>query len=203
MNKQLETVVKSFNNEAIAEERKQVLAPLVQFIKNCVKEERVCNLTFICTHNSRRSHLGQIWAQTMAHYWGIKNVHTFSGGTEVTALNENVVMTLITQGFTVTQNTEMPNASYSIAFDSAVEPVTCFSKLYMDATNPQQNFAAILTCDSADAACPFIPNAIARIAVKYADPKAFDGTPLQAQKYAERSIEIGQEMHFVFSEASK
>ena len=69
-----------------------------------------------------------------------------------------------------------------------------FSKLYAHEQNPQQDFAAILVCDEADEACPTVEGASIRIAAPYFDPKAYDGTPLEAAKYAERRDDIGRMM---------
>ena len=55
-----------------------------------------------------------------------------------------------------------------------------------------------MTCNSADEACPIVFGAELRIPVKYEDPKVFDGTEKQEKKYAERSLEIAQEMWWVF-----
>jgi arsenate reductase len=43
----------------------------------------------------------------------------------------------------------------------------------------------------------------ARFPIKYDDPKAFDGTDLMNEKYAERSLQIASEMYFVFSQVKK
>ena len=58
---------------------------------------------------------------------------------------------------------------------------------------------AILTCVEADGACPFIAGAAQRIALPFEDPKAFDNTPQQSEKYEERSLQIATELLYVFS----
>ncbi len=59
---EIEKVTSEFGS--ISSERKQVLAEAAKFIKGQLKESKKADLTFICTHNSRRSHMSQIWAQT-------------------------------------------------------------------------------------------------------------------------------------------
>jgi len=56
-----------------------------------------------------------------------------------------------------------------------------------------------MTCSQADEGCPFVPGAAVRIPITFEDPKAFDNTPLQAAKYAQRSMQIATEMFYVFS----
>jgi protein-tyrosine phosphatase/arsenate reductase len=72
--------------------------------------------------------------------------------------------------------------------------------VYDDQSNPTSNFAAIMTCGDAEENCPFIPGVELRIGTTYNDPKEFDGTSLQEEKYTERSLQIGLETLFVFSQ---
>jgi arsenate reductase len=198
MNQDISKIVEQFSVRAIASERMEVLQPLVEYIQNKVKSGETIRLNFICTHNSRRSHLSQIWAQTMAFHLGIKNVFCYSGGTEATAMFPKVAETLTNQGFAIQKLSDTANPVYAIKYDPNEHPVICFSKTYNDTFNPTSKFAAIMTCTSADEGCPLVFGAEARFPIKYDDPKAFDGTALQSQKYTERSLEIAQEMWWVF-----
>lgn len=195
---EIDKVVNAFSADSISAERKVVLQPLIDFIKAKNNAQATIRLNFICTHNSRRSHLSQIWAQTMAYYFGIKNVYCYSGGTEATAMFPKVGETLTNQGFAIQKLSAEPNPVYAVKYAADEAPVICFSKKYSDGFNPKGNFAAVLTCNSADENCPMVFGAEARIPVKYNDPKEFDGTALQTIKYAERSVEIAQEMWYVF-----
>lgn len=186
--------------ESIPEDRKETLKPLVEYIQEKVSNGESIRLNFICTHNSRRSHLSQIWAQTMAHHFGISNVSCYSGGTEATALFPMVASTLANTGFEVQILSEGKNPVYGIKFSENEHPVICFSKRMDDDFNPKSDFAAIMTCSQADEGCPFVPGAEKRIPITYDDPKAFDDTPQQAEKYSERSKQIATEMFYVFSQ---
>ena len=184
----------------VAEERKVVLQPLVEYIREKVNSNDEIRLNFICTHNSRRSHLSQIWAQTMAFQFGIKNVFCYSGGTEATAMFPKVGETLVNQGFQIHKLSQEQNPVYIVKFDDNQYPIICFSKAYFDDFNPKTNFGAIMTCNNADEGCPMVFGAEARFPIKYDDPKAFDGTDVMDAKYAERSLQIASEMYFVFSQ---
>ncbi|CAN0602762.1 unnamed protein product, partial [Ectocarpus sp. 12 AP-2014] len=94
-------LISSLNTDSITEERKEVLQPLIDFIQQKTTANSAIRINFICTHNSRRSHLSQVWAQTMATYFNIKNVNCYSGGTEATALFPMVAETLKNQGFQI------------------------------------------------------------------------------------------------------
>ncbi len=199
MNSNLKPIIDIVSSISISEERKTVLQPLVDYIQSKIIDNKEIRLNFICTHNSRRSHLSQIWAQTMAFYFGIKNVYCYSGGTEATAMFPKVVETLQHQGFDVQKLSETDNPVYAIKFDENQHPIVCFSKTYFDDFNPKSNFGAIMTCNNADEGCPMVFGAEARFPIKYDDPKAFDNTDVMDKKYAERSLEIASEMYYVFS----
>lgn len=196
---EIENVISTLNFESISAERKIVLQPLVDFIQGKASNNQEIRLNLICTHNSRRSHLSQVWAQTAAVYYGIKNVFSYSGGTEATAMFSMAGKTLIKQGFKIRTIAEGNNPVYAIKYSETEHPIIGFSKTFDDDFNPQTGFAAILTCSSADQGCPFIAGAEVRIPITFEDPKAFDNTPQQAEKYEERSLQIATEMFYVFS----
>ncbi len=196
----LEKTIESIASLSIADDRKEVLKPLIDFIQNKIDFQEQVQLNFICTHNSRRSHLSQIWAQTMAFHFAVKNVFCYSGGTEATAMFPKVAETLIHQGFQIQKLSEEKNSLYAVKYDENQHSIICFSKTFDAIFNPKSKFAAIMTCSSADEGCPFIVGAEVRLPIRYDDPKAFDGTEFMDLKYAERSLEIASEMHYVFSQ---
>lgn len=187
------------NFDTLSEERKALLSNISKYIQSKQQHDQPVNLVYVCTHNSRRSHFGQVWAAVAASYYNISDVTTFSGGTEATAFNPNAIKALTSTGFEVTPETVGPNAHYTVRFGDK-ETTTCFSKVYDDEVNPKANFAAIMTCSDAEENCPFIPGVELRIGTTYDDPKAFDGTPQQDEKYLERSNQIALECLYVFSQ---
>lgn len=193
-------VIASFSSQSISDQRKEVLLPFVNYIQEKIQAGEAIRLHFICTHNSRRSHLSQIWAQTMAYHVGLKNVSCYSGGTEATAIFPKVLETLATQGFQVLKLSENENPVVAVKFADNENPILCFSKTYDHPFNPSTQFGAVMTCNNADEGCPIVVGAEARFPIKYDDPKAYDGTPLQTEKYEERSLDIAQEMWWVFSQ---
>jgi len=185
--------------DSISMERKALLRKIASYIISKKNAGKPINMVYICTHNSRRSHFGQIWAQVAAHYFNIKNVNTFSGGTEATAFNINAINAVERIGFDVKKINNDVNSIYHISYDEIERPIVCFSKVYNDPENPKSEFAAIMTCSDAEENCPFIPGVELRIGTTYDDPKAFDNTPLQDVKYDERSKQIALETLYAFS----
>jgi len=200
---QIENTVNSFDFKQISEERKAVLQPLIDFIQTKTDNKLETRLNLICTHNSRRSHLSQVWAQTAAAYYDIKNVSCYSGGTEATALFPMVAETLKDSGFKIKTLSKGSNPVYAIKYAADALPVIGFSKTYDDDFNPESGFAAIMTCSQADGGCPFIAGAEKRIPITFEDPKISDGTLQQKKVYLERSLQIGTEMFYVFSQIKK
>lgn len=201
MNAHLKNSINQLNWEGFDNtERRETLKPLIDFIQHKLNAQEKINLNFICTHNSRRSHLSQIWAQTAASYFNIPKVNCYSGGTEETRLFPAVIDTLLAQGFEVLQLSDSENPIYAIKYSRTDSPIIGFSKKHEHAFNPDAGFAAIMTCSQADAGCPFIAGAEKRIPVTYEDPKISDGTPEQAEVYARRSLQIAEEMFYIFSQ---
>ena len=164
---EIQNVVTAFKFESITAERKAVLQPLIDFIQDKHTSHEEIRLNLICTHNSRRSHLSQVWAQTAAAYYGIKNVFCYSGGTEATALFPKVAETLKDSGFRIQVISDGNNPVYAIKYSENEHPVIGFSKTYDDAFNPENGFAAIMTCSQADGGCPFIAGAEKRIPITF------------------------------------
>jgi arsenate reductase len=198
LNNQISETLKHLNTDQISKERRETLQPLIDYIQSKVSAGEDVKLNFICTHNSRRSQLSQVWAKTAAYYYGI-DISSYSGGVEITAFNERAVNAIKRAGFRVTRKGKN-NPGYFMFFSDDAESITTFSKLYDDAMNPKKGFAAIITCSHADENCPFIAGADKRIPIRYEDPKEFDGTQLEAAKYDERSMQIANEMFYVFSQ---
>ncbi len=196
---EIEKFIGELDIQTITNERKFALQPLIAFIQSKVASGEEIRINFICTHNSRRSHLAQVWAQTMAHYFQIKQVFCYSGGTKATALFPKVVETLQNVGFAIKKICEAENPIYSIKYGRNQHPTIGFSKKMADEFNPKSKFAAVMTCSQADGDCPLIEGAEQRISLPFEDPKVFDGTPQQAAKYEERSQQIAAELLYVFS----
>lgn len=200
MTQELIQRIESLNTSTLSEERKLLLRELIEYLQGKIDHHLPLALNFICTHNSRRSQLSQAWAFAMGHYYRIP-LHSYSGGVEITACNERTIASLERMGFEISHSPNGTNPIYTLR-DGSDETLELYSKLYDDSKNPQTGFAAIMTCSSADEGCPFIAGAEKRIPLRYEDPKSFDDTPWETQKYDERSLEIASELKYVFCHLS-
>lgn len=187
---------------AIPAERKESLDLIAAFVKERKVAGTSADLTFICTHNSRRSHLSQLWAAAAAWSFGQDHVRTYSGGTEATAFNLRAVAALERAGFQVVKP-EGKNPVYEVSLENDHAAERCWSKKYDDAANPQKDFCAVMTCSEADKNCPIVFGALDRISLPYNDPKEADGTPEEAAHYDERCLQIAAEMWYVMQQAAR
>jgi len=183
---------------------------LVAWIVKNYEAGKPQGIIIICTGNTRRSMLGATMGNIASAYYGLPNVRFFSGGTDPVAFNPRTIATLKQIGVEIEETgKEAPsgtageaNPIYRVQWGKGLETKE-FSKKYTDAPNPQQGFAAILVCSEADTSCPKVTGASVRIPVPYLDPKAFDGAPFEAEKYAERRDDIGRFMLSVFMQARR
>ena len=185
---------------SIPVERKADLEKVANYIRERLSKSGPAKLTFICTHNSRRSHLSQIWAQVAAEYYNLVGVETFSGGTEATAFNPRAVAAMQRCGLKiVADNPTATNPRYSVTTSELSSPQVCFSKAYGDLPNPSTSYCAVMTCSQADDACPLVMGCDLRMPIRYEDPKVADDTEFEAQRYDERSAQICIEMLYMMS----
>jgi len=202
-NKKFSPVLQKYISEILSEldqltaERKNVLSRIASDVVTQLEAGKPARLTFICTHNSRRSHMSQIWAQTAAYYYGLDRVEAFSGGTEATACNCRTVVAMRRAGFDFEDITAGENPIYLVRYAADRPPIRAYSKLYYADDNPKEGFIALMTCSVADQSCPVVKGAIARYAIHYADPRLCDDTPTETAGYNERCREIAREMFYI------
>lgn len=188
----------------ISKERQSKLLQLSHYLSQQISSQQEASIIVICTHNSRRSHLGQLWLAMGADYYQLPKVNTFSGGTEISAFNPRAVHALQEIGLEITTNNAAhSNPNYAVSWSPSQLPYQAFSKKYMDAPNPSSNFAAIMVCTEADAACPAVLGASFRLALPYIDPKRYDNSNVEALEYAKTCKIIGREMLFALKQTQQ
>jgi arsenate reductase len=201
LQKNLQQAITEFDR--IDDARKVKLKEIADFIVLKEKENEQVQLTFICTSNTRRSQMSQIWAKTAAVYYEISNVETYSGGTKSKALNPRTASALERAGFKVEKTTNSSNPIYHIRYNQNDKAITAFSKVFNNAPNPKEHFCAVMTCSAADKACPIVSGSEKRVAIPYEDPKVADNTPGEVAKYDERCQQICREILYIFSQVKK
>ena len=194
--------------DKISKERRGELDALAVKIAKDLEDDAKSRLVFICTHNSRRSQLSQVWADTAASIYKVKGIESFSGGTEETAFNPRAVKALReagfeikepSVGFKVGEKVDVNNPRYQVRHMKEGKPLVCFSKVYDQSPNPKKDFIAVMTCSEAEKSCPRVSGSSAIVSLSYEDPKVADDTPEEAARYAERCAQISREMLYLFS----
>jgi len=197
MYKSILDIVSNFDFNSITDSRKNELYELVDYLTQKLKQEDLVNVVFVCTHNSRRSQFTQVWAHIAANYYNLP-IHSYSAGTEVTEANARTIASLERFGFKISKKGDI-NPFFKVSYGDLMKSIIIFSKDLSHSSLPKKNFAAIMTCSHADENCPFIPNCNARIPLRYEDPKAFDDSDFEKEKYDEKSLKIGTEIFYIFS----
>ena len=185
----------------LSENRKRLLGDMAALVGAERQAGRSADLVFICTHNSRRSQMAQLWAAVAAAHFRVDGVRTYSGGTEVTAFNPRAVAAMRRAGFWL-EGGDGENPRYAATYSDDAPSLGCFSKVYDDPANPSEGFAAIMTCSDADEACPVVAGAAARLPIRYEDPKIADDTDAEVEVYDARCLQIATEMLYAFSNVS-
>lgn len=197
MNSKIEQLIELMNVNAISPKRKILLESFAKAITSQMAAHGKADLVFICTHNSRRSQLSQVWASVFANKHHL-NITAFSGGTEATAVAPQVISTLKYFGFDISSEPG-PNSVHKVSFSETRTSISLSSKLFDDSENPTNNFIAAMTCSDADENCPIIHGCSDRIPLTYNDPKLFDGSAMETTMYQFEAFKIGLEVKYTFS----
>ena len=193
----------STTNPAIASERRGELEALAGLVVESLGEDGSVGMNFICTHNSRRSHMAQLWAAAAFSRAGVAGTETFSGGTEATAFHPNAVAAMRRAGWQIVAFNPVENPVYQSTWGAGHEPIESFSKTFDHRSNPSDGFIAIMVCDDAAEACPLVAGAEHRVALTYVDPKVSDGTSEQEATYDERCAQIAREMVYLAGQVAE
>jgi len=186
--------------DGIAAERRTRLEEIALYVGKRIEANELSRLTFICTHNSRRSQLAQVWAQTAAHHYGVCGVSTFSGGTQATCVEPRALQALQAAGFAVSKALGDGNPHYLVRYAQRQPPIELWSKVFDHTDNPRSDFLAVLTCSEADTRCPIVAGAAERLALPYQDPKAADRSAQEADAYRACCRLIAREMFYLFNQ---
>jgi arsenate reductase (thioredoxin) len=194
---ELRETFSSIQSLPISAERIQVLQIILEALRS-EDPEHETHLNYICTHNSRRSQLSQVWSACVADLTGFHNWHHHSAGTEATAFHPNALDTLVAAGFQIEKSVG-ENPRVQVKWRDDHPGITCYSKTIDQSVPEHISFFALMTCGDADENCPFIPKAKARLPFRFKDPKVSDGTPEQRETYRKRSHQIASELLWIFN----
>ncbi|MDX1666215.1 MAG: protein-tyrosine-phosphatase [Saprospiraceae bacterium] len=188
----------------IDKHRREKLQELADYIGEKLKAEDPVRIVVICTHNSRRSHMGQLWLRAAAAWYGLDDqIYSYSGGTEATSIYPRALEVMERAGFEIARTQEGKNPVYEARVGPGKKSTKLFSKTYDDPYNPKSDFAALMVCSEADENCPFVPGAEARFSLPFRDPKDFDDTIEEMPRYEETCRKMARQFLFTLSEAAK
>ncbi len=195
--------------DTIVPARRAVLTELARFVAAARRAGEKAHLLSVCTHNSGRSVLGEVWWSAAAAWFGLHDtVVSLSGGTHATAINPRVLHALVRAGFEVREpSADAPEGSpgnpvYTVSHAEGLPALRLWSKRFVDLALPAGRLAAVMNCSEADAACPVVPGAALRVSLPYADPRAADDAPDEREIYDARCDQVGTECLFAMAAAA-
>ena len=180
----------------IDEERKILLNLLSDSIYEQLQQQKTISLAFICTHNSRRSHLAQMWFWLACQRFGLTNIECLSAGTEKTALNDRIVDSARRFGLTIQTKDRSTNPIYQLSSPLADQQLSLFSKKVEELPNSINKPMAIMVCDHASENCPYV-NFKKVGHLHYVDPKYADDTIEESMVYDKTLQRIACEMIYL------
>tara|TARA_B110000444_G_C18848126_1_gene603468 strand:- start:4373 stop:4972 length:600 start_codon:yes stop_codon:yes gene_type:complete len=195
INSKILKFIEKLNTNNLQNIKKKKIDSLIQLIGNT---DQAIKLNYICTHNSRRSQLSQIWSETLSVYFNKKNIFSFSGGTQVTEVYEGLILLLEQVGFNITKESKVINSTLSIDYGDPNNKIKIYSKLFNCNSNPKTNFIAIINCESADKNCPIVHGAEYKFFLPFKDPKLMDGTNNENIYYSKTNMEIASTLKYLF-----
>ena len=146
-----------------------------------------CNkIVFICTHNSRRSQLCEVWGSILSKRFNL-DLSFFSAGTEKTEVCGEAIKSLERAGmdFTIVGN--------NILIQNKIE---LHSKTLDEIK--EDEFISLITCSDAEKNCPIDPRSKKNIKLFYDDPKKYDGTKEESDEYDKTCKLIASELNRIF-----
>ena len=180
------------NENSISKKRLKILDKIINELNNNLLNKNYPKIIFICTHNSRRSQFAEIWAHTFSFIFK-KKIKIFSAGTSKEEFNIRAINVLKKVGFKIKEDAK----KYILNFSENYNSIHMYSKDISE-LNLKNHFITIMTCADSDKNCPAIPNALARILLSYKDPKSFDNSKQETNKYIATSKKIALELFYLF-----
>ena len=149
-------------------DRRLRLDAIASYVRSKVRQQRAASLLFLGRHNSRRSHLAQVWAQTVAAWCEVGVVISYSAGVQPTRLAPAAVDALRRAGFVVDLGQDPSTAKVSFRADAP--PMICYAKDYEALQVPQRNWCAVSVDAGVAAGFPALDEAEERVVLPLEDP---------------------------------
>ena len=173
--------IDSFNPN---QKRKKRLDNIASVINENLNKTR--SIVFLCTHNSRRSQICEVWGKVFAEIYR-KKININSAGAFKTVVHSQVYESIVKCGLVVDNKKE-------IFFDKKKFKLN--SKTIDSLT--MKNFIAVMTCSNAEKSCPNDPRSIRNIKMFFNDPRIYDETDKMSREYLNTTIYIAEELNYIF-----
>ena len=184
MNKKFDEFFYRLNNFSPEIKQKDRLELIANELNKKIKETNV--LVFLCTHNSRRSQICEVWGSIFSLIYK-KEILINSAGTIKTSVHKEIFNVLKKCGVSVNENEE-------IAFKNLLIKLKSKTLDQIDA----KKFIAIMTCSDAEKSCPIDSRSVKNINMFFKDPKVYDNTKYMEEEYLKTNSNIAEELNYIF-----
>jgi hypothetical protein len=198
----LNEYVRDFPDEfrKIPEERRYRLNEMVYYLEDQRKQKAPTQITFISTNEATVSQMAQAWSKAAAYYFGFTDFQPYSGGLNPDLISENTIIALEKAGFIVYKSDVGGLSVYRIKYSYNLDPIIAFPKKISHTKNPGDNFMAVILDGNADLNINNIEGTYNRLFLEYEDPKGYEGSEIEKDKFNESCKNVAVEMFYVFSQ---
>ena len=191
-----ESLEDEFNN--VPDSTQEQLKVAGTYIINRLNNGQIASISFVCEHNSRKSHLGQIWTTLATQYYQLDHVKCYSGGTTPTYVNQRIINALGNTGIQISEKGIAGHGpKYLLDYGKSSRGFEIFSKRFDHPMNPDTNYLAISLCLNPDECCPISYGADKQLSIPYEDLQPFGNTPLESAKYDEQCRMVARDMFYM------
>ena len=173
--------IDSFNPN---QKRKKRLDNIASVINENLNKTR--SIVFLCTHNSRRSQICEVWGKVFAEIYR-KKININSAGAFKTVVHSQVYESIVKCGLIVNNKKE-------IFFDKKKFKLN--SKTTDSIT--MKNFIAVMTCSDTEKSCPHDSRSVRNIKMFFNDPRIYDETDKMSREYLKTTTYIAEELNYIF-----
>tara|TARA_B100001079_G_scaffold142196_1_gene121790 strand:+ start:344 stop:916 length:573 start_codon:yes stop_codon:yes gene_type:complete len=182
MNEEFKDFFSKINQYNPEKDKKNYLDDVVSKIEKILPITN--NIVFLCTHNSRRSQLCQVWGSILSKIYNI-DLKFNSAGTEKTEVHKTIFYCFSNVGIEI-KDSKIFYGDLSLSLHSKV-----LEEIQSD------KFISIMTCSDAEKSCPSDSRSIRNISMIYQDPKIFDDTEKEREEYSKTSKLIAEELNYI------
>jgi len=180
----LDKYIDNLDNVILEDYQEKRVKKISQELKSSINTYK--KIVFICTHNSRRSQLCEVWGSILSKRFNL-DLFFYSAGTKKTEVYTEVIKSLQRAGLEIDMEGKIKLMHNQIELHSKT----------LDEIK-EDEFIAMMTCSDAEKNCPVDQRSKKNIILFYDDPKKYDRTIHESNEYDKTCRLIASELNAIF-----